>query len=118
MASALLRGAYSSHGPQSSSDTTAPTPDLLERVLTALTSERGHNLVGLAVSVACRTSMQTILENWGEDAQTPGVNGGVHLHVESLVGWAASAEGERVVLNVVSTFVRQVAPNIVSSPHC
>lgn len=133
LTSAALRGAQSSQASPSGSASEAgaqPTPDLLERILAALTSERGHSLVGLAVSVACRSGVEALLEGWARAPESPGGVGGVHLHVESLAGhfghslaeqraasagwlqtlldWAGSPGGERVVLNAISTFVRQV----------
>lgn len=132
LTSAALRGAQSSQASPSGPTSEAgaqPMPDLLERILAALTSERGHSLVGLAVSVACRSGVEALLEGWARAPESPGGVGGVHLHVESLAGhfghslaeqraasagwlqtlldWAGSPGGERVVLNAISTFVRQ-----------
>ncbi|KAK9786672.1 hypothetical protein WJX73_004452 [Symbiochloris irregularis] len=136
LSAALLRGASRSqpttqpHQPSRSDADTPPAPDLLERLLIALDSERGQNLVGLAVSMACRTSVQTLVDSWASaDPHSPVGSGGVHLHVESLASgfgeglaqqraaaggwlqtllqWAATPEGEHLVLNAVSTFVRQ-----------
>ena len=129
----MLRGARASHSAaaNSSDAAAAPAPDLLERLAAALTSERGQSLVGLAVSMACKTSVQTLVDSWGApQGDSPTLAGGVHLHVESLAGhfgqglaqerasaggwlqtllhWAATPDGERTVLNAVSTFVRQV----------
>lgn len=75
--------------------------------------------------------MQTLVDSWAASADAASPMG-VHLHVESLASgfgenlaqqraaaggwlqtllqWAATPEGEHMVLNAVSTFVRQVRP--------
>ena len=96
LSAAVLRGASRSTataGPHPSASTDAdapPPPDLLERLLAALDSERGQNLVGLAVSMACRTSVQTLVDSWASADPSSPAAAGVHLHVESL----ASGFGE------------------------
>ena len=90
-------------------------PDLFDRTLAALTAERSQNVIALAVSVACRSSVEAVVQATMQQPQDPAqagspgrANAAEQGLVPKLMAWAGSAAGEQLVLKVVSIFTRQV----------
>ena len=73
-------------------------------------------MIGLAVSVACRSSVEAVVQATMQQQQqspgqaaSPGRAGAAEQGlVPKLMAWAGTAAGEQLVLKVVSIFTRQV----------
>ena len=105
---AWIRAACGQGAGAGSPGSSAEQPDLFERTLSALTAERSQSVIALAVSVACRSSVQTLVEctRQGPEQRPGQPEQPDSLH--KLLRWAGTAEGERLLLKVVGTFSTQV----------
>ncbi len=105
IAAATVRGIMSA-----TQNTGASTSGSIGSVLNALTSEKGHSLVSLAVSVAARTSTQTYCECVERSAAAAKVSEeatGVLADslVQQVLRFACTPEGERLCMMGVTNFV-------------
>ncbi len=105
IAAATIRGIMSA-----TQHTGASPSGGLDSVLSALTSEKGHSLVSLAVSVAARTSTRTYCECVERSATAAKVSEeatGVLADtlVQQVLRFACTPEGERLCMMGVTNFV-------------
>ena len=97
----VLNGSGGKAGAEEGGASRAPERQILDRIMDALTSERGTSLVTLAVSMACRSSVQAMYEFGGSsDAEQPS-------WLEILLSFGTSPSGERLYSTCVGAFVRE-----------
>ena len=83
-------------------------PDAAEKLLNALTSERGKDLVSLVVSVAVRTSTREVCRCYERISQRPAQGPSSSPNpTEQVLSFAASAGGEKLATACISAMATQ-----------
>lgn len=84
-------------------------PDAAERILSALTSDRGKDLVSLVVSVAVRTSTREVCRCYERMSQRPAhANSSSNADpVDKVLTFAASDRGEKLATACISAMATQ-----------
>ncbi|KAK9859791.1 hypothetical protein WJX84_001042 [Apatococcus fuscideae] len=85
-------------------------PDAAERILNALTSNRGKDLVSLVVSVAVRTSTREVCRCYERLSQRPAQGGDSSSNadpMDKVLSFAASDRGEKLATACISAMATQ-----------
>ncbi|KAK2075578.1 hypothetical protein QBZ16_001686 [Prototheca wickerhamii] len=102
---ALLAGLQQGAGGQTKGADAPAGPDALDRVLSALLSERGQSLVGLAVALGARNLVEGFYGAWAaagaKDAPEDGKQEGDVL--DRLLGWLGTARGQRAARRMLAS---------------
>ncbi|CAL8468532.1 g8072 [Coccomyxa elongata] len=96
LVSAAIRGAV-----EGASALGQGSGDMTEKILAALTSERGSSLLTLAISVACRTSTDALCAHLAQ------ASAGQPDMMQRMLQFAGSREGQQLTTSSIRTFVRE-----------